>query len=914
MNTTWPYRTMDLFWLGSTAIVYALLEKTILNLYATHSLLTIFWPGTGLALALLLLGGRKFWPAIFLGALLGGVWSGQAVDMAITVSLVRTLEVLLGSWLLTRQHTFDCSLASLPDLYRLTWLAGTLSTAIGAAAGLCVLLLQGNVALHLAFIEFVLWWMADLVGILIMTPLILSWRTPSRLRVMRSLEMGLLLGVTFLVGQIVFLDWFRDIFTFINRGYWLYPLVCWAAIRFGLFGVQLVMLLTSVQALIGAALGIGTYGYSLSSAQIFNFWAHTTILTLIGMVLAIVLTERERINRERQTSEDRFLSLFENMLDGYAHCRLIFEGDKPVDYEFITVNPSFERVTGLQNVVGRKICEVVPGYAQANPDSLRAFADVVRSGVPMRWEHYFSTTDRWFAFAVYRPAPGEFICITENITARKQADTELRKLSQAVMQSPVSVVITDLQGRIQYVNPAFCQVSGYQSDEVLNQNPRVLKSGQTPPQTYDALWAMLSAGQVWRGEFINRTKDGREFIEDATIAPLRQIDGQITHYIGIKSDVTELKHAMAQLRSSEARFQLAKNAAGLGLYDHDLVKDTMDGDERIREFWGIGPTESLSVARLLERIHSADRSLMKAAVDQACSPEGNGKFQVEFRVIHADDGAIRYLRSNGQVFYEEGIPIRAIGVTQDITAQKHLEKEIEAQRHEMESFVNQQIAAQTAAAIAHELNQPLVAISAYSEAALRMLQQGVQKPEKLARALEGAMAQSQRAGQTLNELLNFLHQNRVDVETVDIHEIIHGALAIAQDNRFGRFRTEVELEPDMPLVQVNRLQLQKVLVNLFHNGIEAMHGAGVPVPSITIKVKTAAERNMAQITVQDCGPGLDTETAHRIFDPFFSTKSEGLGLGLAISRALIEANGGQLWAEVNSSPGATFHIALPFAS
>ncbi len=232
----------------------------------------------------------------------------------------------------------------------------------------------------------------------------------------------------------------------------------------------------------------------------------------------------------------------------------------------------------------------------------------------------------------------------------------------------------------------------------------------------------------------------------------------------------------------------------------------------------------------------------------------------------------------------------------------------------MEQLVKKQVAAQTAVAIAHELNQPLVSISAYSEAALRMLRDGTMNPEKLSRALTGAMEQSQRAGRTLHELLDFLHDGDAVSDSIDLNDVAFEAFAIAEEGGYGGFRPVFDLEQNPPPVLANRVQLQKVLVNLLHNGVESMRDAGVTTPSIIITVRTMTGRNMVQVTLQDSGPGLDAETARRVFEPFFTTKSDGLGLGLAISRALIEAHGGQLWAEPDTGGGATFHFALPFAT
>ncbi|TRZ69727.1 MAG: GHKL domain-containing protein, partial [Rhodocyclaceae bacterium] len=204
-------------------------------------------------------------------------------------------------------------------------------------------------------------------------------------------------------------------------------------------------------------------------------------------------------------------------------------------------------------------------------------------------------------------------------------------------------------------------------------------------------------------------------------------------------------------------------------------------------------------------------------------------------------------------------------------------------------------------------------ISAYSEAALRMLRGGTKSPEKLARALEGAMAQAQRAGRTLHELLDFLHKGEAAVEAIDLNKVVSEALAIAMESGYGGFRPMMEVERDLPMVRANRLQLQKVLVNLLHNSVEAMRQASTETDAITVSLRTMAGGNLAQVSVQDSGPGLDADTAKRIFEPFFTTKPQGIGLGLAISRALVEAHGGRLWVDPETGPGATFHFTLPFA-
>ncbi len=153
--------------------------------------------------------------------------------------------------------------------------------------------------------------------------------------------------------------------------------------------------------------------------------------------------------------------------------------------------------------------------------------------------------------------------IWSNITHQKRTEEQLRKLSMAVEQSPGSIVITDLSGNIEYVNEAFVRITGWQRNEVIGQNPRVLKSDLTPAATYDAMWATLTEGHTWSGEFINRRKDGSVYNELARITPIRQADGQITHYLATKEDITELKRVQTELELHRDHLEelVAKRAA-----------------------------------------------------------------------------------------------------------------------------------------------------------------------------------------------------------------------------------------------------------------------------------------------------------------------------------------------------------------
>lgn len=780
-------RLPPLPWLAATAFVYALLAKAALAFYSDNGLTSIFWPAAGVALAAVLLGGKEFAAAIYVGALGGQLWAGVQPGAAAAIALGGAIQPLIGAWLLNRKGGFDTSLSSLREFFRLCWLGGMASPAVGALIGGTALLASGEIARGDFWHAVAHCWMGCTLGIVVVTPLVLVWRRLPP-RPWHLLEAALVFAVSILIGQVVFLDWFHDLLGSYGRTYWMYLMVAWAAVRLGVHGVLLLIVVAIVQMFVGVALGKGLFADDLILTELLNAWVFILTFATVGISLAIAFAERE------------------------------------------------------------------------------------------------------------------------------QAQSDLRKLSLAVEQSPATIVITDLEGRIEYVNPAFTAASGYSMGEAIGRNPRILKSGRTSPETYEALWNALRAGKVWRGEFVNRRKDGSKYVETVTISPLRQPDGRISHYVGVKTDISELKQAIAELEASENRLQLAKAAAGLAIFDRDIVNGTYRWDERAREFWGVEPDEPATFATFLEGLHPDDRSVPLAALDKAVRPGGNGGYAAEYRVVNRRDGSVRHIAANGQVLFENGRAVRIVGTMKDVTAKKKLEKELLERRSDMEQLIKQQVAAQTAAAIAHELNQPLVSVSAYSEAALRMLRGGIKNPEKLRRALEGAMEQAHRAGYTLHELLDFLRYGDDKSEPVDVNQLVHESLAIADEGGYGDFRPVTDLAADLPPVQGNRLQLQKVFVNLLHNSVDAMRGAGVARGDATIRIRTARCDAGVQVTVQDNGPGLDDEAVGHAFDPFFTTKPNGVGLGLAISRALVKAHGGQLWADTDSKPGAMFHMIIPALS
>ena len=370
-------------------------------------------------------------------------------------------------------------------------------------------------------------------------------------------------------------------------------------------------------------------------------------------------------------------------------------------------------------------------------------------------------------------------------------------------------------------------------------------------------------------------------------------------------DITERKRTELALAEKEAQYRAVIETAADGIWVvDDLGRLVVVNDSYARRS-GYSREE-------LQNMRIADLEVEESPEDirvhmEMIKRDGGDLFETRHR---AKNGEIWPVEINASYSASTG-GLRTVFL-RDITERKRAEALNLALNLDMEQVMRFHVARQTVAAIAHELNQPLNAITTYSDAALTLLRAGNPKPDRLLHALESTAQQVQRAGNVVRELLAFVSQGDVATAPLNLNDLVRTVIGRLAANYLHTAQAQLELEAALPPVQANPLQVEKVMANLVQNGIEAMRGAGIEARNITVSVRTNAEGRMAQVTVRDCGPGIDEQTLHRIFDPFFSTKPKGLGLGLAISRAIVEAHGGQLWVESIPRSGAAFHFTLPF--
>jgi PAS domain S-box-containing protein len=373
----------------------------------------------------------------------------------------------------------------------------------------------------------------------------------------------------------------------------------------------------------------------------------------------------------------------------------------------------------------------------------------------------------------------------------------------------------------------------------------------------------------------------------------------------------ELRRSRARLSESETRFRLTFDLAAIGIAHVSLEGRWLRVNPKLCDMLGYGEDE-LRTMKFQDLTHPDDLEATLAHMRQMLA----GEIRVctfEMRYIRKDC-AVAWAHLTVSVAPKaDGTPDYFISVVEDITARRSADDELRTLRQETERLMRFQVAGQTVSALAHELNQPLNAVSTYAAAALRMLSGGDLNADKLRHALEGSAEQAQRAGQVVRDLMAYLNKGGISAEPIDLTGMIQEVVDQVRTNYRDRIRFRTELASSLPAVSANRLQVEKVLGNLIDNGIEAMRDAGVPDTDIVVTVRSNDDGGMAQVSVRDSGPGIDSQLLRRIFEPFFTTKPRGLGMGLAISRAIIEAHGGQLWVESQPGAGAVFHFTLPFA-
>src|SRR5436190_10966688 len=362
------------------------------------------------------------------------------------------------------------------------------------------------------------------------------------------------------------------------------------------------------------------------------------------------------------------------------------------------------------------------------------------------------------------------------------------------------------------------------------------------------------------------------------------------------------------LREREDRISLAAESANLVFWSINFERKESWMSDKGRAIFNFGPDEPLSRELFLSRVHPEDRDAVDEAIERA-RPESQ-TFEIEYRLLRPD-GDIRWLISRGRYGHDDrGGVSELIGVAIDITAQVKADLELRLQREEMARMSRVSSMGELTASLAHELNQPLTAIASNVAAGRRFLAQGPPETKVFEELLADVAADARRAGDIIQGIHHFLRKCEGVRRAVDLNEIIREVLRLLHSDLLGRGTAiETQLAPSLPSVDANAVQLQQVLLNLLMNSLEAMQAT--PAAKRRVVISTTCEANSSvTVGVRDYGSGLPKEDLDKVFTHFYSTKPNGMGMGLTVVRSIIEAHGGKLGA-ANVDGGARFFFTLP---
>jgi PAS domain S-box-containing protein len=426
-----------------------------------------------------------------------------------------------------------------------------------------------------------------------------------------------------------------------------------------------------------------------------------------------------------------------------------------------------------------------------------------------------------------------------------------------------------------------------------------------------ARWAQaLATGNPLDVECRLRMRGGEYRAFHVRARPRRDPEGRIIRWYGMSEDVHDQKEAELARQDVEERYRLAAQATRDAIWDHDFASKTIEWSDNSAAILGAaslaGRTPDSAWA---ERIHPDEKLALVESLDAAIN--GNAKRWSGTYRFRRDDGSYGDMLDRGFIIRDsEGRAIRAVGAMSDVSERHRAEAEIRRIQAELIHVSRLSAMGAMASTLAHELNQPLTALMKFISGARRIAENPAAPKGTLSSALEGVEVAAKRAGDILRRVRELVAKGKVAVRIEHLPQMIDEACLIGfVDAAAAGIRHRLVLDPAASWVRADRIQIQQVLINLIRNAIEAMEDG----PRREIVITTRAAGKMVEIEVADTGTGLQIKDLDQLFSEFATTKASGMGLGLPISRTIVEAHGGQITARDREEGGAVFTFTLPRA-
>ena len=557
------------------------------------------------------------------------------------------------------------------------------------------------------------------------------------------------------------------------------------------------------------------------------------------------------------------------------------------------------------------------------PRVIERFTQSIASGEPFEFEvraQRFDGVYRWFQSRglPLRDTNGRIVRwynLLIDIDERKRAEQELRRSEArkaAILDSALECIVTiDHEGCITEFNPAAERTFGYRRDEVLG---RQMADVIIPPALRErhrqGFARYLATGEARvLGKRIEMTAvraDGSEFPAELAITRI-PVDGPPS-FTGYLRDITERKRSEEEVRRSEAFLAEGQQLSRVGSFSWRVATDEIVWSEQMYRIFEVDSDVRVTLEVIGDRVHPEDLPAFKEQIDR--SRRDGSDVQLEIR-LQMPDRTVKYVHVVAHCRDDRG-QREYIGAVQDVTQRRLSDEALAKIRSELAYVARVTSLGVLTASIAHEVNQPLAGIITNAGTCLRMLSADPPDVDGARETARRAIRDGNRASDVMTRLRALFSKREFSLESLDLNEATREVIALSlSDLQRHRVILQSKLADDLPVVTGDRIQLQQVILNLLRNASEAM--VDVHERPRVLLIKTEREDgNRARLTVRDSGMGLPLQNVNSLFDAFYTTKSGGMGIGLFVSRSIIERHQGRLWAEPHDGPGATFSFSIPF--
>ncbi len=615
-----------------------------------------------------------------------------------------------------------------------------------------------------------------------------------------------------------------------------------------------------------------------------------------------ILEDQKLIEESLKASEERYRLIFDRAPDAYYLIDL--KG------QFVDCNAAAEKMIGTvkSELVGKNMLKIgfLPKSQLSKAAKLLAKNVMGKSTGPDEFTLLRRGGEKRDIEILTHPVKiGDktlVLSIARDITERKKAQKELVKLSSAVQQSPASVVITDTDGNIEYVNPKALNITGYSSEEVLGKHTRILKSGEQSKTFYQDLWKTISSGEEWRGEFHNKKKNGELYWEAASISPIMDESGKIINYLAVKEDITERRLAADELAKSERKNRALLNATS----DLAMLIDKKGIIIAIND--AMANSFKQSPDNMMDRniYDLLPPDLAEERQKRGQEAEKTGKV-----VRFVDQRIDRWLDNSVYPIFDENGSLSQFAIfSHDITAEK--KSEIEREQALWEAKRANQVKTNFLANMSHEIRTPLNGIVGFADLLKHQLSDYIDEDAEV--SFDYIHRSTKRLMNTVHGILDI---SQIEAETfatadveIDLKQLIQGLVA---EQRFKAEEKGLQLSFNNNLrkttIQVDEYCVTNALTNLINNAIKYTDTGSV-------NVELGRKGNNLVFTVTDTGIGMTEEYLGRIYEPYsqesegYSKKYQGIGLGLALTKRYIDLIGADIQVESKKGQGTTFEVTF----